>query len=254
MTRRMHLCCVLWCKLYFICATDAGPGTSETMTGRRRSDQMKFTDAGSGWCGTPRRTPEIGLAELGRLCHRRRAPAECQTWEQWSWLYTGVGLGCALWCTLYFARVGVTFYVKCRLHCCFAGFLPFWRGNLANCIRYFPTQALNFAFKDKIKAMFKMKKNDPYMVNFGKNIMSGGAAGAMSLMFVYSLDYCRTRLANDAKAGKKVVQRFRNVRIMASYAHEHLGLVLTFSSGFSWFSCLQCFDTVGWAAGRASGL
>merc|ERR1712105_289743 len=32
------------------------------------------------------------------------------------------------------------------------GALSFWRGNLANCIRYFPTQALNFAFKDKIKA------------------------------------------------------------------------------------------------------
>lgn len=31
------------------------------------------------------------------------------------------------------------------------GFLSFWRGNLANVIRYFPTQALNFAFKDKYK-------------------------------------------------------------------------------------------------------
>lgn len=31
------------------------------------------------------------------------------------------------------------------------GFAAFWRGNLANVIRYFPTQALNFAFKDKYK-------------------------------------------------------------------------------------------------------
>ena len=31
---------------------------------------------------------------------------------------------------------------------------------------------------------------------------SGGAAGASSLLFVYSLDYARTRLANDAKAAK----------------------------------------------------
>ena len=31
------------------------------------------------------------------------------------------------------------------------GFLAFWRGNMANVIRYFPTQALNFAFKDKYK-------------------------------------------------------------------------------------------------------
>lgn len=83
------------------------------------------------------------------------------------------------------------------------GILPFWRGNLANCIRYFPTQALNFAFKDQIKKAFKQKKTDPYMVNFGKNIASGGVAGAMSLCFVYSLDYARTRLANDAKSSAK---------------------------------------------------
>ena len=69
---------------------------------------------------------------------------------------------------------------------------------MANCIRYFPTQALNFAFKDSIKAVFKLKKTDPYAVNFAKNIMSGGAAGALSLCFVYSLDYCRTRCAFDS--------------------------------------------------------
>jgi len=87
------------------------------------------------------------------------------------------------------------------------GFLPFWRGNLANCIRYFPTQALNFAFKDKIKSMFKASKQDSYATKFGKNIASGGAAGAMSLFFVYSLDYARTRLANDAKSGSKGGER-----------------------------------------------
>jgi solute carrier family 25 (adenine nucleotide translocator) protein 4/5/6/31 len=87
------------------------------------------------------------------------------------------------------------------------GILPFWRGNLPNCIRYFPTQALNFAFKDKIKAMFVMNKHDPYAVKFSKNVVSGGIAGALSLVFVYSLDYCRTRLASDAKAGKKGGER-----------------------------------------------
>ncbi|XP_012600219.2 ADP/ATP translocase 2 [Microcebus murinus] len=34
------------------------------------------------------------------------------------------------------------------------GVLSFWRGNLASVIRYFPTQALNFAFKDKYKQIF----------------------------------------------------------------------------------------------------
>jgi len=38
---------------------------------------------------------------------------------------------------------------------------------------------------------------------FAGNLASGGAAGAASLFFVYSLDYARTRLANDAKSAKK---------------------------------------------------
>jgi solute carrier family 25 (adenine nucleotide translocator) protein 4/5/6/31 len=37
----------------------------------------------------------------------------------------------------------------------------------------------------------------------GANLASGGAAGASSLLFVYSLDYARTRLANDAKSATK---------------------------------------------------
>jgi len=83
------------------------------------------------------------------------------------------------------------------------GLIPFWRGNLANCLRYFPTQALNFAFKDTIKAAFKTSKGESYTMKFTKNIFSGGAAGALSLCFVYSLDYARTRLANDAKSAGK---------------------------------------------------
>jgi len=84
------------------------------------------------------------------------------------------------------------------------GFGSLWRGNLANVVRYFPTQALNFAFKDKFKRMFGYnKEKDGYWKWFAGNLASGGAAGACSLFFVYSLDYARTRLANDAKASKK---------------------------------------------------
>jgi len=83
------------------------------------------------------------------------------------------------------------------------GVIPFWRGNLANCLRYFPTQALNFAFKGKIKAQFKLKPEDGSFTKLGKNVASGGLAGALSLCFVYSLDYARTRLANDTKSAKK---------------------------------------------------
>merc|ERR1711879_778397 len=63
--------------------------------------------------------------------------------------------------------------------------------------------ALNFAFKDKIKAQFKVAKTDGAATKLGKNVASGGLAGALSLCFVYSLDYARTRLANDTKSAKK---------------------------------------------------
>jgi len=84
------------------------------------------------------------------------------------------------------------------------GFAALWRGNLANVLRYFPTQALNFAFKDQFKRMFGYdQRRDGYWKWFAGNLASGGAAGACSLAFVYSLDYARTRLANDNKSSKK---------------------------------------------------
>merc|ERR1711879_346282 len=90
------------------------------------------------------------------------------------------------------------------------GIVPFWRGNLANVLRYFPTQALNFAFKDTIKALFATPKDASNATKFATNIASGGAAGTMSLLFVYSLDFARTRLANDAK-GKGGERQFNGL-------------------------------------------
>jgi len=86
------------------------------------------------------------------------------------------------------------------------GIGAFWRGNLANVIRYFPTQALNFAFKDKYKQVFLggVDKNTQFWRYFAGNLASGGAAGATSLCFVYPLDFARTRLAADVgKAGAR---------------------------------------------------
>jgi len=84
------------------------------------------------------------------------------------------------------------------------GFMAFWRGNLANVIRYFPTQALNFAFKDTYKKIFcpYNSKTDFWKFFFG-NLASGGAAGATSLLFVYPLDFARTRLAADVGKGSE---------------------------------------------------
>jgi len=90
------------------------------------------------------------------------------------------------------------------------GVYPFWRGNMANVLRYFPTQALNFAFKDTVKGIFATPKDASAAMKFATNITSGGVAGTLSLTFVYSLDYARTRLANDAK-GKGGERQFNGL-------------------------------------------
>ena len=61
--------------------------------------------------------------------------------------------------------------------------------------------------EDYFKSLFGFKKQDGYWTWFAGNVASGGAAGAASLLFVYSLDYARTRLANDAKSAKAGGQR-----------------------------------------------
>uniref|UniRef100_A0A2K5CZ48 ADP/ATP translocase n=1 Tax=Aotus nancymaae TaxID=37293 RepID=A0A2K5CZ48_AOTNA len=74
------------------------------------------------------------------------------------------------------------------------GVLSFWKGNLANVIRYFPTQALNFAFKDKYKQVFLggVDKCTQFWRYFVGNLASGGAASTTSLCFVYPLDFTKT--------------------------------------------------------------
>jgi solute carrier family 25 (adenine nucleotide translocator) protein 4/5/6/31 len=86
------------------------------------------------------------------------------------------------------------------------GFWTLWRGNFVNVIRYFPTQALNFAFKDTFRKYLcpydPKKEMGKYFLG---SLMSGGAAGASSLIFVYPLDFSRTRLAADV--GKQAKDR-----------------------------------------------
>ncbi|KAL0626162.1 ADP/ATP translocase 2 [Plecturocebus cupreus] len=84
------------------------------------------------------------------------------------------------------------------------GVLTFWRGNLAHVIRFFPTQALNFAFKDKYKQVFLggVDKGTQFWHYFAGNLASGGAAGTTSLCFVCPFDFAHTHLAADVgKAG-----------------------------------------------------
>ncbi|KAK4256599.1 hypothetical protein QN277_006303 [Acacia crassicarpa] len=88
------------------------------------------------------------------------------------------------------------------------GLFAFWRGNQANVIRYFPTQAFNFAFKGYFKSIFgHSKERDGYIKWFAGNVASGSAAGATTSLLLYHLDYARTRLGTDALEGHVGGQR-----------------------------------------------
>jgi len=130
------------------------------------------------------------------------------------------------------------------------GNLAFWRGNMANVLRYFPTQALNFAFKDIYKNIFcpYSPKKEPVKFFIG-NCASGGAAGATSLCVVYPLDFARTRLAADVGSGgqrefsglidclKKVGQKDGMQGLYRGFGISVIGIVAYRASYFG------CFDT-----------
>lgn len=79
------------------------------------------------------------------------------------------------------------------------GFWSFWRGNWANCVRYIPTQAMNFALKDHIKSFFPTGKTATNFQKLSRNTMAGGVAGALTLTVVYPLDFARNRLGADVR-------------------------------------------------------
>ncbi|XP_074597932.1 ADP,ATP carrier protein 1-like [Brevipalpus obovatus] len=130
------------------------------------------------------------------------------------------------------------------------GLVSFWRGNFANVIRYFPTQALNFAFKDKYKQIFLggVDKNKQFMRYFAGNLASGGAAGATSLCFVYPLDFARTRLGADVgKSGgerqyngladclKKTVKSDGVIGLYRGFAVSVQGIIIYRAAYFGFF-------------------
>ena len=116
------------------------------------------------------------------------------------------------------------------------GWRGFYRGNLANVLRYFPTQAFNFAFKDKIKRLMPKvdRKKHPWRA-LAVNVVAGGVAGAGSLSLVYPLDTARTQLiicTNDDGSPKyaNMVDFFRDwngdiLRLYEGYAVSVAGII-----------------------------
>ncbi|CAI5986710.1 unnamed protein product [Closterium sp. NIES-64] len=80
------------------------------------------------------------------------------------------------------------------------GFWALWRGNGTSVMRYYPSLALNFAFKDYYRVLFAPSHLliDPSATRIAAgNFLAGAAAGATSLLVTYPLDVAHTRLATD---------------------------------------------------------
>eukprot|EP01047_Picozoa_sp_COSAG01_P039664 COSAG01_NODE_3291_length_6306_cov_2.411632_6_plen_394_part_00 len=111
-----------------------------------------------------------------------------------------------------------------------------WRGNLPNCARFFPTQAFNFAFKDAIRRKFPAKPEHGRWGRLAVNVGAGAVAGGGSLVFVYPLDFARTRMAADV--GKDGVNReFRGLRHCLSSTVRRSGLISVYQ-GFVTSLCM----------------
>jgi len=83
---------------------------------------------------------------------------------------------------------------------------------------------------------------------FGSNIAAGGCAGSLSLTVVYSLDYARTRLANDAK-GKGGERQFNGLVDVYFGLYDSLKPMLLGEDGSAVLSFF-----LGWAITIVSGL
>lgn len=72
------------------------------------------------------------------------------------------------------------------------------RNNLNHILRYYPTQALNFAFNDFFKRLFNRKKEVNGSISWiSANFASGGLAGSVSALLNYTLEFPKFKLLND---------------------------------------------------------
>ena len=116
------------------------------------------------------------------------------------------------------------------------GLASFWRGNVANLMRYSPSQALSFAFKDLYKRALgiggaRTDRDNPatWLLVWG-NLLAAGAAGGTSMVCLYPLEMARTLLAADvSKVGEVrkfagTFQCLRNVYAEKGLAGWYAGL------------------------------
>lgn len=69
------------------------------------------------------------------------------------------------------------------------GLLSFWRGNIANVMGSVPALIITLVLKEKINKMFIRARSDQTSLLFVQNFLSGGLAGALTLLLTYPFDF-----------------------------------------------------------------
>ena len=81
------------------------------------------------------------------------------------------------------------------------GFVSLWRGNIPNVARYFVVGAMNFGFNAVFLEAYKVAAHIDSTDEFFKRVAAYSSAGVTTHVFGYSLNYSRTRMANDVITG-----------------------------------------------------
>ena len=107
---------------------------------------------------------------------------------------------------------------------------------------------MKLKYQDEIQKIFRVSKKASAGEKLSKNILSGGCAGSLSLLFVQSIDYTRTRLGVDARnpAGQRQFNGIIDCYVKTVKADGLRGLYRGF-----WISCscifiYRCFIRVVW--------
>lgn len=119
--------------------------------------------------------------------------------------------------------------------------MSLWRGNIANLLRYFPSQALILASKDTYKVLFDnylSSKNESIMKKLTFHFLASSLGGATSLIGSYPFDMIRTKIAIETSPNS-IYYHFRESYIagstQVSYSNYPLRVVYGISSVYKGF-------------------
>ena len=87
------------------------------------------------------------------------------------------------------------------------GMVSFWRGNVPACLHKVVSSPLGFAFRGALQTVIRHDPRDGHLTRLSKNLASGSAAGLLSMMVCYPLDYAHNRLASDVKVASGGAER-----------------------------------------------